>query len=82
MLLLKQGGTGEINYENSSGNQGLILEHYNWDLWYFNLSEIFFNGAPLSNWINLYSELEWNEIEKPHNLAAYTFSECSKESEL
>lgn len=29
VLFLKQGGTGEINYENSNGDQGLTLEHYN-----------------------------------------------------
>lgn len=28
--------------------------------------------------VNLYSELEWNEIEKAHNFEAYKFSECSK----
>jgi hypothetical protein len=62
--------------ENPNGVQDLILKFYNCalleclDLW-----EESFDGAPPSNWINLYSVMEWKEIKKASNFAASQFGE-------
>ena len=71
-------GQNKLNDENSHCVQDLNLKFFNCALEYLNFWEESFNGAPIFNWINLYSVSEWNEIEKAYYFAVSEFCKMCK----
>jgi hypothetical protein len=68
----------KLNDESSNGVQDLIFRCYNYALEYLDLREESSDGAPVFNWIDLYSVPKRNEIKKAYDIMAAKFGETFK----